>query len=90
MRLDLDLWSASSTAVELIPCRRVRPTAAYFRAGHLLLDVLTRWLRQHLSPADARAQPASHLPRQLQHSSSRTARPPPAPRARGDDAPGTK
>jgi hypothetical protein len=37
MRLDIDRWSASSTVVELIPCRRVRPTAAYFRAGHLLL-----------------------------------------------------
>src|SRR5262249_18825568 len=40
MRLDLDRWSAASTAVELIPCGRVRPTPAYFRAGHLLLDSL--------------------------------------------------
>ena len=53
MRLDIDRWSASSTAVELIPCGRVRPTAAYFRAGHLLLDSLTRSLL-HLSPAHAR------------------------------------
>ena len=53
MRLDIDRWSASSTAVELIPCGRVRPTAAYFRAGHLLLDVLTRSLLQHLPAADA-------------------------------------
>ena len=54
MRLDIDRWSSSSTALELIPCRRVRPTAAYFRAGHLLLDSLTRFLPQHL--------PAAHAP----------------------------
>jgi hypothetical protein len=42
MRLDIDRWSASSTALELIPCRLVRPTAEYFRAGRLLLDSLTR------------------------------------------------
>ena len=53
MRLDIDRWSASSTAVELIPCGRVRPTAASFRAGHLLLDSLTRSLL-HLPPAHAR------------------------------------
>jgi hypothetical protein len=53
MRLDIDRWSASRTAVELIPCGRVRPTPAYFRAGHLLLDVLTRSLRQHPPAADA-------------------------------------
>jgi len=53
MRLDIDRWSASSTAVELIPCGRVRPTAAYFRAGHLLLDSLTGSLL-HLPPAHAR------------------------------------
>ena len=28
MRLDIDRWSSSSTALELIPCGRVRPTAA--------------------------------------------------------------
>ncbi len=54
MRLDIDRWSSSSTVVELIPCGRVRPTAAYFRAGHLLLDSLTRSLSQHLPPAHAR------------------------------------
>jgi hypothetical protein len=54
MRLDLDRWSASSTAVELIPCGRVRPTAAYFRAGHLLLDAMVRAWSQHLSSAQAR------------------------------------
>jgi hypothetical protein len=41
MRLDIDHWSASATALELIPCRLVRPTADYFRAGRLLLDSLT-------------------------------------------------
>jgi len=54
MRLDIDRWSASATVVELIPCGRVRPTAAYFRAGHRLLDLLTRSLRQYVPAADAR------------------------------------
>ncbi len=63
MRLDIDRWSASSTALELIPCGRVRPTAAYFRAGHLLLDLLTRALPQHLPPARARdAVSRAHVP----------------------------
>ena len=44
MRLDIDRWSASSTALELSPCRLVRPAADYFRAGGLLLDSLTRSL----------------------------------------------
>jgi hypothetical protein len=50
MRLDIDRWSSSpsATAFELIPCGRVRPTAAYFRAGHLLLDSLTHSLPQHV------------------------------------------
>jgi len=55
MRVDIDRWSSSSTAVELIPCGRVRLSAAYFRAGHLLLDSLTRHLLQPLPPARARA-----------------------------------
>ena len=54
MRLDIDRWSASATVAELIPCGRVRPTAAYFRAGHLLLDLLTRSLLQYVPAADAR------------------------------------
>ena len=54
MRLDIDRWSSTSTAVELIPCGRVRPSATYFRAGHLLLDWLTCSLRQQLAPAQAR------------------------------------
>jgi hypothetical protein len=53
MRVDIDCWSSSSTAVELIPAGRVRPTAAYFRAGHLLLDSLTRQLLLSLPPAQA-------------------------------------
>ena len=45
MRLNIDRWSSSSTALELIPCGRVRATASYFRAGHLLLDLLTHSLQ---------------------------------------------
>ena len=60
MRLDVDRWSSSSTALELIPCGRVRPTAAYLRAGHLLLDSLTRSLPRHLPPG--RAQHAASQP----------------------------
>jgi hypothetical protein len=54
MRLEIDRRSASSTVVELIPCGRVRPTAAYFRAGHLLLDLLTRSLLPYVPAAVAR------------------------------------
>jgi hypothetical protein len=50
MRLDIDRWSSSSTALELIPGRLVRPTADYFRAGRLLLDSLTRSLPQPPEP----------------------------------------
>jgi len=48
MRLEIDRWSSSSarTALELIPCRLVRPTGDYFRSGHLLMDSLTHALRQ--------------------------------------------
>jgi len=57
MRLNVDRWypCSSRTALELIPCQRVRPTAAYFRSGHLLLDSLTQSLLQHL--------PAQHTDR---------------------------
>jgi hypothetical protein len=50
MRLDIDRWSwaPSRTALELIPCRRARPTPAYFWAGHLLLDSLTYSLTRHV------------------------------------------
>jgi hypothetical protein len=50
MRLDIDRWSSSSTALELIPGRLVRPTADYFRAGRLLLDSLIRSLPQRPEP----------------------------------------
>lgn len=50
MRLDIDRWSSSSTALELIPGRLVRPTADYFRAGGLLLDSLTRSLPRRPEP----------------------------------------
>jgi hypothetical protein len=42
MRLNIEPWSPTATALELIPCQRVRPSAAYFAAGHRLLDSLTR------------------------------------------------
>jgi hypothetical protein len=50
MRLDIARWSTAPprTALELIPCRSVRPTDTYFRAGHLLLDALTGSLPPHL------------------------------------------
>ncbi len=51
MRLDIDRWSSSSTALELIPCRLVRPTADYFRAGRRVLDSLTRSLAQRPEPS---------------------------------------
>jgi hypothetical protein len=41
MRLDIEPWSPTATALELIPSQRVRPSAAYFAAGHRLLDTLT-------------------------------------------------
>jgi hypothetical protein len=55
MRLDIDRWSSSSTALELIPGRLVRPTADYFRAGRLLLDSLTRSVSQHPEPRATRS-----------------------------------
>lgn len=47
MRLNIDGWSPppSSTALELIPCRRARANASYFRAGHLLMDSLIHSLQ---------------------------------------------
>lgn len=55
MRLDIDRWSASSTALELIPGRLVRPAADYFRAGRLLLDSLTRSVSRHPEPRAIRS-----------------------------------
>jgi hypothetical protein len=54
MRLDIEPWSPGRTALELIPGQRVRPSAAYFRAGHRLLDSLIHALPVH-APAPARA-----------------------------------
>src|SRR5207247_10132157 len=53
MRLNIDRWSwpPARTALELIPCDRVRPTAADFRAGHLT----TAPRRSRCPPARARA-----------------------------------
>ena len=55
MRADIDHWSATSTSVQLIPCQRVRPGAAYFRAGQHLLVSLTQALSE---PAAVQVQPA--------------------------------
>jgi hypothetical protein len=56
MRLNIDCWSPppSSTALELIPCRRVRASASYFRAGHLLMDSLIHSLQleREIQPLD--------------------------------------
>ena len=41
MRLEITPWYNGATALELIPCQQVRPSAAYFAAGHRLLDSLT-------------------------------------------------
>ena len=50
MRLEIDRWSSSSTALELIPSRLVQPTTDYFRAGRLLLDSLTQSLSRSREP----------------------------------------
>ena len=50
MRLEIDRWSSSSTALELIPSRLVRPTEDYFQAGRLLLDSLTQSLARYPEP----------------------------------------
>ena len=62
MRLQADHWSSSppQTALELIPCGHVRPSAAYFRAGHLLLDSLAGSLARPV-PAQ-RPDPAASQP----------------------------
>jgi hypothetical protein len=49
MRLEIAPWYAGTTALELIPCQRVRPSAAYFAAGDRLLDSLTRALPARVS-----------------------------------------
>jgi hypothetical protein len=42
MRLEIDRWSPTATALALICCQRARPATGYFRAGRHLLDTLTR------------------------------------------------
>jgi hypothetical protein len=68
MRLDIDRLSSSHTALELIPCKRARPTAGYFRAGHRLLDSLTHALPVSAQNASrttpARSRPADVPQRQ--------------------------
>ena len=63
MRLDIDRLSSSRTALELIPCKRARPTAGYFRAGHRLLDSLTHALpvcaRSPSTATSARSRPVA-------------------------------
>ena len=80
MRLDIDrwTWSPERTALELIPGQRVRPTAAYFRAGHLLLDSLIRSLPPHVAQAHAadHGTPASSGPPRTRSE--------PCPACRGD------
>ena len=60
MRLDIDHWSATSTALTLIPCQPVRPGTAYFRAGRRLLDSLTGAAGTPASTT-ATAQRSTHL-----------------------------
>ena len=61
MRLDIDRLSASRTALELIPGKRARPTAGYFRAGHRLMDSLTHALSVYARHA-SRATSATSRP----------------------------
>jgi hypothetical protein len=44
MRLEIEPWSPTATALDLIPCQRVRPSAAHFAGGHRPMDSLTRTL----------------------------------------------
>jgi hypothetical protein len=66
MRLEVDRWSSppARTALELIPCQRLRPTATYFRAGHLLLDSVAHSLPQHAPRTALTASPHVSHPHQ--------------------------
>ena len=77
MRLHIDRWSASATAVELIPSRRVKPTAAYFRAGHRLIDALTHSWSQAACRAP-QTQPSHTRPRPAPTGPARPRPPDPA------------
>ncbi len=70
MRLDIDHWSATSTALTLIPCQPVRPGTAYFRAGRRLLDSLTCAAG---TPASTAPRPSAN-PRQSQPTTLESAR----------------
>ena len=80
MRLNIDRWSwpPARTALELVPCQRVRPTAAYFRAGHLLLDSLTHSVPRHTSAQRFEHVPVSQPPTR-QGLPRRSGRPPDQP-----------
>jgi hypothetical protein len=65
MRLNIDHWSPpSSTALELIPRRRIRASASYFRAGHLLMDSLIHSLQleREMQALEAAASAVLHHP----------------------------
>jgi hypothetical protein len=67
MRLNIDCWSPppSSTALELIPRGRVRASARYFRAGHLLADSLIHSLQlepEMQAPATRPGHPGAGCP----------------------------
>jgi len=59
MRLDIDHWACSPprTALELIPCRYIRPSADYYWAGHLLLDSLALSMARPCPPSHSLAAP---------------------------------
>jgi len=73
MRLDIDRWSPSRTALELIPYRLARPTADYFRSGHLLMDSLTRSLLRHV-PAHGLGRVTGNQPHGYQDAGGRPGR----------------
>jgi hypothetical protein len=68
MRLDIGHWSAAAIAVELIPCQRVRPSAACSRVGRALLDSLTC----AVGDASTRAAPCRRHPTSAARGSGRT------------------
>ena len=69
MRLHVDHWSATSTVLELIPCQRLMPSAAYFRAGRGLLDSLAHTLPQHM-PVHQQAGAAARVPQDALHAAT--------------------
>jgi hypothetical protein len=85
MRLEINRWypSSSRTDLDLIPCQRVRPTAAYFRSGHLLLDSLTHSLLPHLSAQHLDRAPAVPPTRQLLATNPPVMKNPPVTKVRG-------